>query len=140
MKDFLGELCQRCHRAMQPDRVKARAERAEHPSPAMQAMTEMIARHRQQRLEAHEERDAARWLLAIDVREQRRAAAAQQAIFDAEDSDPTNQATARIWQAIVNPSRFVRRVKTPQQIERETERKAIAAGNLLLDDPMRWKA
>jgi hypothetical protein len=102
-------------------------------------MTEMIARHREQRAEEREERDAARWLLAIDVREQRRAAAAQQAIFDAEDNDPDYQSTRRMWEAITRPDRFVRRVKTAAQIERETECKARAAANLLIHDPMLWR-
>jgi hypothetical protein len=136
MKDFLGELCQRCHRAMQPDRVKARAERAAHPSPLMQRALAMIERHRQQRTEEHEERDAARWLLAIKVRKSRRAAEARQAKWDREDNNPKLASTRRIWEEIVKPRP---RGKTPQQIEREGQRKAIAAANLLIHDPMLWR-
>jgi hypothetical protein len=141
LKVFVGNLCERCQKAMQPDRVRLREEHAARPqSAATQAIFKMIARHREQRAEEREERDATRWLLAIDVREQRRAMAAQQAIFDAEDADPALQSTRRIWQAIVNPSRFVRRGKTARQIERETHRRAQAAINLTMNDPMRWKA
>jgi hypothetical protein len=118
-------ICQPCHEAIQPE---------------IDRQTAMIARFKEERAEAHEERDADRWLKRIEAREQRMAMAAQQAIFDAEDNDPKLASNRRMWQAIVNPSRFIRHVKTPQQIEREAQRKARAAANLLLDDPMRWKA
>jgi ferric-dicitrate binding protein FerR (iron transport regulator) len=102
-------------------------------------MTDMIAHHKEQRAEQREERDAARWLLAIDVRDQRKAREAQQAEWAEEDSDPDYQSTRRMWEAITHPDRFVRRVKTAAQIERETECKARAAANLLIHDPMLWR-
>jgi len=102
-------------------------------------MTDMIAHHKEQRAEQREERDAGRWLLAIDVRDQRKAREAQSAEWAAEDSDPRNQATARMWDLITHPGRFVRHEKTAAQIERETECKARAAANLLIHDPMLWR-
>jgi hypothetical protein len=100
---------------------------------------EMITRHSEKQAETQDERDADRWLKSIDVRATRKARAIQEAEWAAEDADPSLQSTRRIWEAIIQPSRFVQRGKTPQQIEREAQRKARAAANLLIDDPMLWR-
>jgi hypothetical protein len=108
-------------------------------SPRVQAALDEIDKRREARAEAHEERDADRWLKSIDVRELRQRRAEEQAIFDAEDNDPDYQSTRRMWEAITRPGRFVRRVKTAAQLEREERRRVQAAANLVTGDPMLWR-
>jgi len=105
-------------------------------TPRVQAALDEIERRRAAREERKDEAEAGRWLLAIEVREQRKRAAEQQAVWDAEDRDPALQSIRRIWEEIVHPKPYG---KTPEQLARKEERRRIREENKLNPDPMTWK-